>query len=326
MGTMGRAKIVKLVVAAVVCVLALMACKSTQQNLNQAPPQSSTPAPAQPAPPAPTGFVKEAGFVKPGSKSTYDHFRDGHLQLTNCADCHARDARNPAAPVSLQPGKEHWQPYHDACSRCHKTETEKYNLTEAGATKNHPFCAACHQDPPVVVTANQTLQAKLLDYPKGSAEFGIMGGVKGFSHQTHMDAARMGSDIPVSCSLCHDVRSSPTRASFPRHQQCYQCHTHQAGQELGNCGTCHVRAAEAVLYSPGMGSALRYNFKHSKRHLSAASCDRCHRLLAPVEAARLDVQQINTSRGQRHTSSCWTCHNQKRESLCSKCHTGAIPF
>lgn len=317
-----KAKLVKLAVVTVVCVFAFIACKSTQQNLNQPAPQPPAPAP----PPQQTGFVKEADFIEPGSKSTYDHFRDGHIQLTNCADCHARDTRNPAAPVSLQPGREYWQPYHDACTRCHKVEKEKYNLTEAGATKNNPFCAACHQDPPVVVTGNQTFQAKLLDYPKRNDDFGIMGGLKGFSHQTHMDPAKMGNDTNVSCALCHDVRSSATRATFPKHQQCFQCHTHQAGQQLSNCGVCHVRAAEAVKYSPGMTSALNYNFKHSKSHLSAASCDRCHRLLEPVEAARVDVQQINTGRGQRHKSSCWTCHTQKREAVCSKCHVNAIPF
>jgi hypothetical protein len=319
--TRDKSKNMKLTVAVVIFLVMIAACKSSQQNLNKAP----APAPP-PAEPAPTGFVKEANFIAPGSKSTYDHFRDGHKQLTDCRECHKRDTTNPAAPVSLQPGRQSWLPYHDACIRCHKTDREKYNLTEAGTTKANPFCGGCHTDPPVTIAADQTFKANLLEYPKRTEEFGIMGGLKGFSHKTHMDQAKMGSEANVSCALCHDVRSNPTKATFAKHQQCYQCHTHQAGQKFGDCGVCHINTAESVKYTPGMGSALNYKFRHSASHLKAASCDRCHKLLEPPAEPRVDVQQINTSRGQKHSSSCWTCHAQAKEAVCSKCHTGSLPF
>ena len=95
-----KAKLVKLTVLAAVCVLALIACKSTQQNLNQPPAQP----PPAPAPAQPVGFVKEAEFIAPGKKSTYDHFRDGHLQLTNCAgDASASPpASSPPAPAATK--------------------------------------------------------------------------------------------------------------------------------------------------------------------------------------------------------------------------------
>jgi hypothetical protein len=320
--TRDKSKRVKLTVTVVIFLVMIAACKSSQQNLNKAP----EPAPTAPAEPAPTGFVKEANFISPGNKSTYDHFRDGHKQLTDCGECHKRDTKEPAAPVSLQPGRQYWQPYHDACVRCHKTDREKYNLTQEGTTKANPFCGGCHADPPVTQTPEQTFKANLLAYPTRTEEFGIMGGLKGFSHKTHMDQSKMGSDANVSCALCHDVKSNPTKATFGKHQQCYQCHTHQAGQKFGDCGVCHVNSVEAVKYSPGMGSAVNYKFRHSASHLKAASCDRCHKLLEPLAEPRIDVQQINTSRGQKHSSSCWTCHRQAKEAVCSKCHTGSLPF
>jgi hypothetical protein len=317
-----KPKKIKLVLTILFCLLMIAACRSTQKNLNQ----PAEPKPVEPQPPQPTGYVQEANFIVPGSKSTYDHFRDGHQQLTDCLECHKRDAANPRALISNQPGKTYWQPYHDACNRCHKTDREKYNLTEAGATKANPFCAACHLDPVVTITADQTFKAQLIAYPTRSEEFGIMGGLKGFSHKTHMDSEKMsGEGVAVSCSNCHNVKGNPTRSTFPRHAECYQCHTHEAGEKLSSCGVCHVQKTEAIKYNPGMGSALNYNFKHSAAHLKSG-CERCHRLGEPQEAARLDVQQINTARGQRHSSACWTCHVPARESLCSKCHRNAIPF
>jgi hypothetical protein len=321
--TSNKSKRIKLTIGVAIFLVMIAACKSSQQNLNKS---NEQPPPVAPEQSAPTGFVKEANFITPGNKSTYDHFRDGHKQLTDCGECHKRDTKNPAAPVSLQPGHEYWQPYHDACSRCHKTDREKYNLTEAGTTKANPFCGGCHTDPPVAISADQTFKAKLLEYPKKNEEFGIMGGVKGFSHKTHMDQAKMGNDVNISCGLCHDVKSNPTQATFGKHQQCYQCHTHQAGQKLGDCGICHINATQAVKYSPGMGSAANYKFRHSASHLKAASCERCHKTLEPPAEPRVDIQQISTARGQKHSSACWTCHVQKKEAVCSKCHTGSLPF
>ncbi|MEW6130697.1 MAG: cytochrome c3 family protein [Acidobacteriota bacterium] len=320
--TNDKSKNLKLGLTILFCLMMVAACRSTQKNLNQ-PAEPQTPVQT---PPQATGYVQEAKFIAPGSQSTYDHFRDGHKQLTDCNECHKRDTANPRATVANQPAKTYWQPYHDACNRCHKTDREKYNLTEAGATKDNPFCAACHLDPVVTVTADQTFKARLIDYPTRNQEFGTRGGLKGFSHKTHMDAQKMsGEGAEVSCGNCHNVKSNPTRATFPRHAECYQCHTHQAGEKLGGCGVCHVQKSEAIIYSPGMGSAASFNFRHSPSHLKSG-CERCHRLGEPQEEARLDVQQINTARGQRHRSACWTCHAPKREAVCSKCHRSAIPF
>jgi hypothetical protein len=317
-----------------VVVLALIAlvaaCKTTQQNLNKPAETPPAPQPTTATPPTQPGYVQEVKNKISGPKSSFDHFRDGHKQLTNCADCHQRDKTKPTAKIPTQPNKDYWQPYHDTCNRCHTVDREQYGLKQAGSTKTNTFCAGCHQDPPVATTANGVDKGNMLPYPTYAEQFGIrggrVGGVIGFSHKTHMDASKMSPGDPaVSCDNCHNVTANPTRATFPKHEQCFQCHVHQSGQEKGDCSVCHIKTAEAVHYTPGMTSAINYKFRHSPAHLHAAACSRCHQTFDLPTEPRVDIQQISTARGQRHSSACWTCHVQAKETLCSKCHT-SVPF
>jgi hypothetical protein len=41
----------------------------------------------------------------------------------------------------------------------------------------------------------------------------------------------------------------------------------------------------------------------------------------PAGQPRPDIAKINTATGQRHHSSCWSCHVEAKEPSCSKCHT-----
>jgi hypothetical protein len=323
---------VKLGIVVLVLIAMVAACKSTQQNLNQNTTNTNTaPAPTPtPTPASQPGYVQVVNNKITGPKSTFDHFRDGHKQLTNCGDCHQRDKSKPTASVPNQPNKEYWQPYHDACNRCHTVDREQYGLKQTGTTKSNTFCAGCHQDPPVTTTANGVDKGNLLPYPNFATQFGIRGGkvtgLIGFSHKTHMDASKMTAGDPeVSCNNCHNVSANPTRATFPKHEQCFQCHVHQSGQAKADCTVCHVKTDESVRYSPGMVSATNYKFRHSQSHLRAATCSRCHQTLDLPEQPRVDIQQISTARGQRHSSACWQCHSQAKETVCSKCHT-SVPF
>ncbi len=325
-----RTRRVKLAVVVLALIAIVAACKTTQQNLNQntntAPPPTTT----TPTPPSQPGFTQVVNQKISGNKSTYDHFRDGHKQLTNCADCHQRDKTKPTNAVPNQPNKEYWQPYHDACNRCHTVDRETYGLKQAGSLKGNTFCAGCHQDPPVTTTANGVDKGNMLAYPDSTDQYGIRGGkvdgVIGFSHKTHMDASKMDPNDPaVSCNNCHNVSANPTRSTFPKHESCFQCHVHQSGQAKSDCNVCHIQTANAVRYSPGMGSATSYRFRHSASHLRAAACSRCHQTLDLPTEPRIDVQQISTARGQRHSSACFSCHSQAKETVCSKCHT-SVPF
>jgi hypothetical protein len=154
-------------------------------------------------------------------------------------------------------------------------------------------------------------------------------GLKEFSHKQHLNAAKMpaGTAVP-KCESCHQFDNSLIQASFPAHPQCYSCHTHQPGEKLGGCTTCHANQSVALKFNKGTGNAATlYNFTHGghfKQGSIQRNCDKCHHLL-DRDPQRPDILQISTARGQRHTSGCWTCHAQAHEPVCTKCHVKGPP-
>ena len=290
-------KTIKLTVIglAVIILVTVAACRSTKQpTANTAP---ETPPAQANANTAPSPFnVKESIVIE--RKSPFDHTRPEHQTKTkDCAVCHQR-ADNSVTPTF---------PGHSACIECHAKD-----FTNTASQ----MCIVCHTSP---VDA----QGTRISFPAKMSEFGV----KGFSHKDHMNPEKMKGEGEVQrCDACHQF-SNGVNASFPSHQQCYSCHIHQASQKLGECGVCHVDTKESLKFTKGTGTALSlYNFKHGS-HIKSASCDRCHRQTEKAsKEARPDILEISTARGQRHTSACWSCHVQAKESVCTKCHRGSLPF
>lgn len=285
---------------AVALVAATVSCREAKQPANSA---AEAPRPAaQPATSSPFDIVDSGVIAKPAS---FDHTRAEHKTKTqDCTVCHER-VDNEVTPGFAS---------HSACIDCHQQDFS------ASASQ---LCAVCHKTP---VEAS----AELISFPSQLKQFGL----KGFSHKTHLDPEKTGgasaTDTAAApaqeCAACHRFDSRGVEASFPRHAECYSCHTHQAGQKLGECSTCHAPAGAALKYARGVGEPFRlYNFKHAS-HVKQATCARCHRLTEAASEARADIQQISTARGQRHKSACWSCHTQAREPVCTKCHTGSLPF
>jgi hypothetical protein len=280
--------------AAAILLISALACRSTKQptankaaETPQPAPQTTTPSPFE---------VKESVVIE--RTSPFNHTRAEHQTKTkDCAFCHQR-SDNSVTPVF---------PGHSACIECHGRDF---------TNTSSQMCVVCHKSP---VDA----QGTRISFPAKMSEFGI----KGFSHKQHMDPTKMaGETEPAKCSTCHQSTEGAA-ASFPNHQQCYSCHVHQANQKFGECSVCHADTKFALKFTKGTGSALGlYNFKHGS-HTKKASCDRCHRQIetAPKQV-RADIQTISAGRGQRHTSACWSCHVQAKESVCTKCHRGSLPF
>lgn len=257
-------------------------------------PPANTSAPPRPAP-APGGAtpgitpVESAIIERP---LQFNHERREHKQ--SCAFCHQRVDNEPLPRF----------PGHAACADCHQRD-----FTATGSQ----MCSVCHKLP-------LEAEARLTDFPSKMREFGV----KGFSHKQHLSLP--AGMQPLNCDDCHHV-SRGGEPSFPRHPECYSCHTHEAGQKFGDCGACHIGAAVAMKYDRGFGTGYTvYSFRHSS-HVRRARCDRCHRTTeAPPGEARADILQISTARGQKHSSGCWSCHAKARESVCTKCHRGTLPF
>jgi hypothetical protein len=315
-----RDRLIALALCAVVLLAALASCRKSQQTA--APPPAEPPQTAAAKPAQPSG--NEAAVVTDRRKGFFDHLRREHRvkpdgPLASCAVCHQRDAAQPANTRLNQPERrtETWLPFHDACTQCHAAEA--FQQTAPETLEKSPLCASCHRGG---ITANN--RALLASYPARLNEFGLLGigGARaGFSHRTHLNAQKMGDDADkAKCSTCHQFDARGVQGSFPRHAQCFACHAHQAGQQLSDCGVCHVNSALSVAFVRGPEAPFRlFRFRHSPAHLKS-SCDRCHRTAEPESARRVDVLKISTGQGQRHTSACWSCHKQAAEPVCTKCH------
>ncbi|MFY9556385.1 MAG: hypothetical protein WAV47_16855 [Blastocatellia bacterium] len=290
----------RIVLVGAIIVFGLWACKSTKQNLNK--PVESAPAPAP---------VSQSPFDIVDSKvievvSPFDHNRKEHKSKTqDCAACHLR-ANNDPKPVF---------PGHAACIECHAKDF---------TNKESKMCIVCHKTP-------LDAQASRIEFPARLSEFGL----KRFSHRDHansekmknqMDAQNMPEGAP-RCDFCHKFDNQGLKASMPKHPECYACHSHQPSDKLAGCAACHIKKSEAMQYSASLGTAFSlYNFRHGP-HLKKAACDKCHKTTeVPAEQPRTDILAINTGRGQRHHSTCWSCHAQAKESVCTKCHVNSLPF
>jgi hypothetical protein len=264
--------------------------KPVANNANRAP---EPPSPAATAP-QPEFTPVEAAVME--RYTPFSHTRPEHKKL-DCTLCHQR-LDNDVTPKF---------PGHSACTDCHDKDF---------SSTTSQLCVACHKMP---VDA----QGQLVAFPQRMRQLGL----KGFSHRQHMtpDASKWPANTPsLKCADCHRLERG-LESSFPKHAECYSCHSHQSGEKLGECATCHVDRAVALKYTPGAGAAFTsYNFKHAS-HQNRASCDRCHRI-TQASAKSADIQQISTARGQRHNSTCFSCHSQARETVCSKCHIGSVPF
>ena len=288
-------KLIKLliVITAASAFAALAACSKSKPTTNRAsqPQNASTPE----STPSSTPGMTPVESVVIERNSPFNHNTKAHKQ--DCSACHRRVDNGPVPKF----------PDHSACNDCHQKDF---------TTTSSQMCAVCHQTP-------LDQQPRLIAFPTRLAEFGI----RGFSHQAHLDPTKMPAGTqPLKCENCHRTGSG-SQVSFPRHPECYDCHTHQAGEKLAECGTCHAAVSEAMKYRTGStGAFALYNFKHSS-HITRVSCDRCHRSVPMTTVSRQsDILKISTARGQRHRSACWSCHVQARESVCTKCHVSGVPM
>ncbi len=266
-------------------------------------PAASTPS----ARPAPARRTQTAQF---------DHRQPEHSKAA-CESCHSRSLDNPA-------GAEPQRPPHTACSDCHSTE----HYLDASTAE--PLCATCH---PARQILDVSLKTRVLPFAKQLHQFGA----SAFSHRHHMDEAAMSPHPEgYGCEFCHTGRAGPAPKTLPAHAECYSCHVHQAGQKFGRCQDCHVPAGESLVFIHGEGTAGRdYNFRHTghtkRKDGSAIPCSACHGLkpgsLTAAAPKVSDIARPEPARGQQHRSGCWgTCHIQKEETRCGKCHARGVPL
>jgi hypothetical protein len=270
------------------------ACRSTKQNLNKNVEESPATATSN------SNSVQAVAESKLIDRDIpFNHNRKEH-KTRDCKSCHQRFEKDEIPKF----------PSHSACIDCHQKD---YTATTSR------MCGVCHKTP-------LETQPQLAIFPARLVQFGI----KGFSHKNHMDPAKTRDQMTIAatvdCQTCHKFDDRVIQAGFPNHQQCYSCHIHQAGGKFSACGDCHADTLVSVKYTHGMGTALSlYNFKHGP-HIKKASCDRCHKTVELTAQQPSDILRISTARGLKHTSACWSCHVQARETVCTKCHVGSLPF
>jgi len=244
--------------------------------------------------------------------NAFDHTRSEHAKIS-CESCHARGGIENVSAIEPR------FPPHTACSPCHSSE----NYLDPATTE--PLCATCH---PAGQILDASLNTRLSPFPAKLNQFGV----SAFSHRMHMDDAKMSPHPnPYACEFCHTGGAGFAAKSFPAHAECYSCHIHQATQKLGRCQDCHALSGESLAFShTGGAAAADYNFQHSghtkRKDGTAIACTSCHGL-SPGKARVSDISLVEPVRGQRHSSTCWgTCHIQKEETRCGKCHIRGVPL
>ena len=249
--------------------------------------------------------------AKRTQNAVFDHFSSGHARVA-CEDCHTRSLNDP---VSTEPRR----PMHSACSNCHSAENY---LT---ASTSEPLCVTCH---PAGGTLDAKLRTQVLPFPKQLRQFGANAA---FSHRTHTDEAKMAAHkANYGCGFCHTRGDDLAPQTLPSHAECYSCHIHEAGQKFGRCENCHAPANQSISFNRGQGAAGKdYNFQHAthekRKDGSLIACNTCHPLTASPPRMS-DIALPVPARGQQHQSTCWgTCHIQKDETRCGKCHVQGLP-
>jgi hypothetical protein len=312
-------------VLALVLAVGVVACRDrgANENTNTATDNTNSAGTGQttPVPPAGATIIEAKETKTLIEPKSFNHFTPEHKKQ-ECTLCHKRDKEISTAPTF---------PYHDACNGCHIEVGSA--ISEAGKSK---LCIACHAaDQQGQLLPISRENASLIAFRKNLKQFGLRGpatGFKGFSHKDHMDPSKMpAGTAPAKCEDCHKVEGNGINATMPSHPECYKCHTHQKDQKLGACNICHTDTKEGVTlqYSRSVGSAYTFaNFKHGSHtpRVIKGDCDKCHRVLDAAPApTRSDILAVSTARGQRHNSSCFSCHSRQREVVCSKCHLGGPP-
>lgn len=284
-------KRIKLGVVVAVLIMAVLSCRKTQPPANKSIEPTPQPSPAVEQ----TVAVVDSKLIE--RKTPFNHTRTEHKQ--SCNFCHQRPD-NQETPRF---------PSHAACIICHQQDY---------TTVTSQMCVVCHKTP-------LEAEAALISFPARLNQFGV----HRFSHKEHLDPGKTPPGVqPLKCNDCHRFDARGHEAGIPGHMECYKCHTHQTGEKFGDCGACHVDRGVAMKYASGPGAAFSlYNFRHGTHLKKNISCDRCHSLVEiGKDEGKSDVLQINTSRGQKHRSACWSCHQQAREPVCTKCHVGSLPF
>ena len=293
---MGRARQAKLWTICITMVVLALACGRHRPGANS----NATPEPPAPLPTASEGqnIVGAVESKMLDRDLKFNHNRAEHKKQ-DCSLCHQR-VDNSTTPRF---------PGHASCLACHAADY---------TSSNNRLCIVCHQLP-------LEAQPKMAAFPARLIQFGL----KEFSHKQHLDAAKMPSGTTVpKCDKCHQFDTGLIQASFPGHPECYSCHTHQPEGKLAGCGACHADQSVALKFNKGTGNAFAIgNFTHGghfKQGSIDRNCDKCHNLLNR-DLQHPDILEINTARGQRRTSGCWTCHVQAHEPVCSKCHVKGPP-
>jgi hypothetical protein len=234
-------------------------------------------------------------LVEPQRFDTGAFRHDTHLNLSDrkleCRSCHAADAKNGF--TMKRPG---WN-QHAPCDDCHR---------EAFFEAPGRICAVCHTK---IEVANGG-GSPLLVYP-GRHEVAELVGA--FSHQVHLDPARVKLSGGARCIACHRVESAgEAYASFATHTECAPCHSETAHPLMNDCEACHARSG------PGLARHFLKNdvrFTHGKHQKDRGgrpvACERCHHAVpGSTGADDLALPQM---------SDCTTCHEDM--ATCGLCHT-----
>lgn len=185
-----------------------------------------------------------------------------HAQIP-CGGCHRSDVTR-SAHGTPRPGADDHAPCDDG--QCHA----KQFLGPPGL-----FCQVCHTE-----VTTQPLAAPLKPYPSEDPWQSLP---PGFSHQRHLDAAKMERHVGfhVACADCH-TGADGARAR-PDHATCARCHAAEAklpdAPRMEDCAGCHQPGARPRSRSRLIRDDVR-PFDHERHRTDRKNqpirCEQCH--------------------------------------------------
>ena len=270
-----------------------------------------------------------AGALRPGASRIDPAFRP--LRAAECSGCHA---------------DTHAGRLGGACAQCHVTtgfvdrkpggfdhSKTRYPLrgrhaavrcdachagTVGGKRPAFATCAACHADPHA---GTATLAGKPADCAGCHDERAFRPATFTADRHRNTKYPLDGRHATVPCNGCHTKGASSTLGTAgvqlrPASARCGSCHADAHQGQVGSvsggeCSVCHLVQSWTVSSFPAARHA-EFEFALDGRHASAR-CGACH---VPAERAVFKLES-------RECVSCHVDPHQRRDAVCTACHTAA---
>lgn len=229
----------------------------------------------------------------------FDHFQEKHAEVA-CNDCHRRGEKQKWRHVTF-PKK------HKPCenSGCHAGKVLSFDPRKPG------FCRTCH----LPGRGGRGINSRRLVYPPYRKGEERQLALASSDHAKHQEAGK--------CSDCHErdeAHSGGPDVVLVGHEGCAACHGKETKPAMDQCGGCHVKKDQTVMFASSEWSNYRVAnvFSHEKHEEKTGKneCTACHVNTKVKKGTQVPLPAMKD---------CLSCHDGDQAfdalgSQCRRCH------